>query len=179
MESAIAVAQAVFFSLGCGGGRGEGERGGELKRAGTGVYRTGLAYPPAPAAVGNPPSSHPHSQSSVCFLFGALILENQGTRFTSLYLITTSPCHNFNSIALVRSVHLTTIFHFPPPSPKSRCVPLINWGSESETAFSPSDLSRPHKNKRRYTPFPNFFHQILGIFGGSLKRLLESRVRGS
>lgn len=69
--------------------------------------------------------------------------------------------------------------HFPPPSPKSRCAPLINWGSESETTFSPSDLSRPHKNKKRYTPFPNFFLQILGIFGGSLKRLLESRVRGS
>lgn len=79
MESAIAVAQAVFFSLGWGGGRWEGERGGEPKRAGTGVCRAGLAYPPAPAAVGNPSSSHPHSQSSVCFLFGALILENQGT----------------------------------------------------------------------------------------------------
>lgn len=35
LESAIAIAQAVFFSLSWGGGRWEGERGGEPKRTGT------------------------------------------------------------------------------------------------------------------------------------------------
>ena len=166
-----------FFSLGWGGGRWEGERGGEPKRAGTGVCRAGLDYPPAPAAVGNPPPSHPHSQSSVCFLFGALILENQGTRFPSLYLTTTSPCTVPTDCPSQGCPLYHKTPHFPPSAPKPRYVPLRNWGSESETTFPPSDLSRPHRNKGRYTPFPNFILQILGIFGGSLKKE-TSRIWG-
>lgn len=166
-----------FFSLGWGGGRWEGERGGEPKRAGTGVCRAGLDYPPSPCCRGEPPPSHPHSQSSVCFLFGALILENQGTRFPSLYLTTTSPCTVPTDCPSQGCPLYHNTLHFPPSAPKPRYVPLRNWGSEFETTFSPSDLSRPHRNKGRYTPFPNFVLQILGIFGGSLKKE-TSRIWG-
>lgn len=120
-----------FFSLGWGGGRWEGERGGEPKRAGTQACRGGLAYPLAPAAVGNPSPHppHPHSQSSVCFLFGALILETEGTRITSLY-----PHHHLSLPKFQQHCpgqgcspdHGTP--HFPPTFPESEVCSLNKLG---------------------------------------------------
>lgn len=166
-----------FFSLGWGGGRWEGERGGEPKRAGTGVCRAGLDYPPAPAAVGNPPhlTHTPSPLSAFCLgLLSQKIRVQDSPPCTSLPPLLAQ----FQQTALVRGVHFTTTHSISPPSaPKPRYVPLRNWGSEFETTFSPSDLSRPHRNKGRYTPFPNFVLQILGIFGGSLKKE-TSRIWG-
>lgn len=143
-----------FFALGWGGGRWEGGRGGESERAGTQACRAGLAYPLAPTAVEHPSPHppHPHSQFSVCFLFGALILETQGTRITSSH-----PRHHLSLPKFQQHCpsqgcsRYHGLPHPPPPSQKVRCAPLRNWGSESETAFSLSHLSRSHRNKRRYT----------------------------
>lgn len=170
MESAIAVAQAVFFPWvgGVGGGR---ERGEESRRQ----QAPGCAEPawlahPQPLPPGGTPPSHPHSQSSACFLFGALNLANQGSRFTSL-----SPFQQHCPS------HGGPLYHKIPPSPPSpprpRRAPSRNWGSESETIFSPSDLPRPHRSKRNDAPLPNVSLQILGICGGSLEKE-TSRIWG-
>lgn len=155
-----------FFSLGWGWAvgveRGEGEpREGDQCRA-------GLALPPSPAAVGNPP--HP-TQSCLLSCLGLLSPRKSGYRFTS------SKFHHHLSLPQFQQHCPSQVSTdpqdtpSPPLFPKSRCVPLINWGSESETTFSPQIYPGHIKNKREIH-LPNFFHQILGIFGGSLKRLL-------
>ena len=179
MESAIAVAQAVFFPWvgGVGGGR---ERREESRREqGPGCAELAWLTPQPLLPWEHPPISPTLPVLCLLSVWGSYPRK-------SGYKIHLLVPHHHLSLPQFQQ-HCPSqeyppdhkIPHFPPPSPKSRCAPLINWGSESETTFSPSDLSRPHKNKKRYTPFPNFFLQILGIFGGSLKRLLESRVRGS
>ena len=173
MESAIAVAQAVFFPWvgGVGGGR---ERGEESRRQ----QAPGCAEParlahPQPLPPGGPPPSHPHSQSSACFLFGALNLANQGSRFTSL-----SPFQQHCPS------HGGPLYHKIPPSPPSpprpRRAPSRNWGSESKPSFLPQ-IYPGHIGVRemmlpcQMSPFRSWAY----VEVHSRKKLLESGVKGS
>lgn len=154
MESAIAVAQAGFLPW--VGGVGGGREGGEESRREQGPRRAELAWlTPSPLLPwSTPPPTHltriPSSPSAFCLglLSWKLRVQESPPRTPA----TTSPCQSSNSTVLVRGVPVTTGYPIPPPpSQKVRCAPLRNWGSESETAFSLSHLSRSHRNKRRYT----------------------------
>ena len=81
-----------------------------------------LGLPPSPCCRGEPPLLSPTLPVLCLLSVWGSYPRKSGYRFTSSYLITTSPCHSFNSTALVRSVHLTTRYPTSPHFSLSRGV---------------------------------------------------------